>query len=164
MTLFIQMKALPVPLAVLSRRYLSYNLKATSIVTAYFSLSLGVNTLVTALIVYRIITVTNDIRGFGTGKVQAIAHGQRDLYPLISILIESGLMTFVGQLAQPIMFKFANFAFPLVRDPVVMLYVRAFMSVVGCRFGVLISSTFYTGNFDDSCPCACRDGRFLRSL
>ena len=118
------MKALPVLVV-----HLSYS--ATSAVAAYFSLSLGVNTLVTALIVYRIIIVTNGVRGFSTGKVQATAHGQRDLYPLISILIESGLMTFVGQLAQLIIFKFADAAFPLIRDPVVMLYVRA-----SCRLSI----------------------------
>ena len=91
------------------------------------------NTLVTALIVYRIISVYNDIRGFNH-TTNAIAHGgQRDLYPLISILIESGLITFVGQLAQSIMYKFAEDAFPLVGGCVVMLYVRVFLE---CRSGV----------------------------
>jgi len=95
-----------------------------SAVTAFFFISLGVNALVTALIVYRIISVYNDIRGFNAGIVRASAHGsgQRDLYPLISILIESGLITFVGQLAQSIMYKFAGDAFPLVGGCVVMLY------------------------------------------
>jgi hypothetical protein len=95
-----------------------------SAVTAFFFISLGVNALVTALIVYRIISVYNDIRGFNTGIVRASAHGngQRDLYPLISILIESGLLTFVGQLAQSIMYKSAGDAFPLVGGCVVMLY------------------------------------------
>ena len=103
-----------------------------SAVTAFFFISLGVNALVTALIVYRIITVYNDIREF-TGNVQASAHGNglRDLYPLISILIESGLITFVGQLAQSIMYKFAAAAFPLVGGCVVMLYVRA-----SCRLSI----------------------------
>jgi len=95
-----------------------------SAVTAFFFLSLGVNALVTVLIVYRIITVYNDIRGFNASNGRASAHGigQRDLYPLISILIESGLITFVGQLAQSIMYKFAGDAFPLVGGCVVMLY------------------------------------------
>jgi hypothetical protein len=130
-----------------------------SAVTAFFFISLGVNALVTALIVYRIITVYNDIRGF---NVQASMHGngQRDLYPLISILIESGLITFVGQLAQSIMYKSAGFAFPLVGGCVVMLYVRASCRLLIWSFN---SSTYYIGNFDDRCPCACRNGRFLRS-
>ena len=101
-----------------------------SAVTAFFFLSLGVNTLVTVLIVYRIVTVYNDIRGFSISSVrtQLRAHGsglgQRDLNPLISILIESGMITFVGQLAQSIMYKSASAAFPLVGTSVVMLYVR----------------------------------------
>ena len=94
-------------------------------VTAFFFISLGVNALVTSLIVYKIITVYNDIRGpksdFQDGN------GQHDLSPLISILIESGLITFVAQLAQSIMYKYANDAFPLVSGTVVMLYVRGFI-------------------------------------
>jgi len=94
-----------------------------SAVTAFFFVSLAVNALVTVLIVYKIVTVYNDIRGFNS-NAQANAHGsgQRNLYPLISILIESGLITFVGQLAQSIMYKSASDAFPLVGGCVVMLY------------------------------------------
>ena len=101
-----------------------------SSVTAFFLLSLGVNAYVTALIVYRILIIYNEVRGLGFGfnisNIQGSAHGngRRDLNPLISILIESGLMTFVGQLAQSIMFRFANDAFPLISGCVVMLYVR----------------------------------------
>ena len=110
-------------------------------VTAFFFLSLGVNTLVTSLIVYKITTVYHDIRGFNSSlsNVQASTHGkssQRDLYPLISILIESGLITFVGQLTQSIMYKSAPDAFPLIGGSVVMLYVRASSS---CRFVDLVS-------------------------
>ena len=94
-----------------------------SAVTAFFFLSLAVNTLVTALIVYRIITVYNDIRGFNTGGSQSSVLGL-DLSPLISILIESGLMTFVAQLTQTVMYKSATRAFPLVGGCVVVLYVR----------------------------------------
>jgi len=95
-----------------------------SAVTAFFFLSLGMNAVTTALIVYRIMTVYNDIRGFSTSSGQGNAHGsgQRNLNPLISILIESGLITFVGQLAQSIMYKSATRAFPLVGGCVVMLY------------------------------------------
>ena len=88
------------------------------------------NTLTTALIVYKIVTVYNDIRGFsnsGNSGNSGYGTGQRDLYPLISILIESGLVTFVGQLAQSIMYMAAPDAFPLVGGVVVMLYVRAFL-------------------------------------
>ena len=96
-------------------------------VTAFFFLSLGVNALVTALIVYRIIIVYNEIRGFSNSNIQASVpeNGRRDLNPLISILIESGLITFVGQLAQTLMFRLSSDgAFPLISGVVVMLYVR----------------------------------------
>ena len=99
-----------------------------STVTAFFFLSLGVNTLLTALIVYKIVIVYNEIRGFSVSNVQARTHGsgqRRDIYPVISILVESGLITFVGQLTQSIMYKSVPPAFPLVGGAVVMLYVRA---------------------------------------
>jgi hypothetical protein len=109
-------------------RNLSNNLDVpnwySSSVTAFFFLSLAVNTLVTALIVYRIITVYNEIRGFNLNSRQgSVLH--RDLSPLISILIESGLMTFVAQVVQTAMYKTAPDAFPLISGSVVMLYVRA---------------------------------------
>ena len=59
-----------------------------------------------------------------TALLQDSAYG-KNLNPLVSILIESGLITFVGQLAQSIMYKSATAAFPLVGGYVVMLYVRA---------------------------------------
>jgi hypothetical protein len=97
-----------------------------SAVTAFFFLSLGVNTLVTALIVYRIIIVYNDIRGFNISSIRAHGgNGRHDLNPLISILIESGLITFIGQLTQSVMYKSATVQFPLVGGCVVMLYVSA---------------------------------------
>jgi hypothetical protein len=99
-----------------------------SAVTAFFFISLGVNALVTALLVYKIVNVYNDIQGFNNSNVQSRpnGNGRRNLSPLISILIESGLLTFVGQLAQSIMYKSATAAFPLVGGCVVMLYVRSF--------------------------------------
>jgi len=87
--------------------------------TAFFFLSSAVNALVTALIVYRVITVYNDIRRIDTGSSQSGVLG-RD--PLISILIDAGLMTFVARLTQSIMYNSALTAFPLVSGCVVMLY------------------------------------------
>jgi len=59
----------------------------SSAVTAFFFISLIVNILTTSLIVYKIIGVYNDIRGFNKSSVQASSHGdgRRDLSPLISI-------------------------------------------------------------------------------
>jgi hypothetical protein len=99
-----------------------------SSVTAFFFLSLAVNALLTALIVYKIMSVYNEIRGFNDSNLQMSSHqnGRPPLNPLISILIESGLMTFVGQLAQCLMFRLSSEdAFPLISGVVVMLYVRA---------------------------------------
>ena len=90
-------------------------------VTAFFFISLGVNTLATGLIVYKIVSVYNGIRGFNTSTY---GPGQRDLYPLVSILIESGLITFVGQLLQSITYMFAQNIFSVFGGSVVMLYVR----------------------------------------
>ena len=88
--------------------------------------------LMTALIVYKILTVYKEIRGSHNSNIQAgaienlNASGRRDLNPLVSILIESGLITFVGQLAQCLMFRLASESlFPLISGVVVMLYVRA---------------------------------------
>ena len=98
-----------------------------SATTAFFVLSLGVNAVTTALIVYRIMTVYNSLRGFNVNS-SSYGNGQHNLNlnTLISILIESGLITFVGQLAQPILYGYrpGTEAFPLVVSGVVMLYVR----------------------------------------
>ena len=72
-------------------------------------------------------TVYTDLRGFDIKtNVKASVYG-KNLNPIVSILIESGLITFVGQLTQSIMYKSANDAFPLVGGCVVMLYVRNFI-------------------------------------
>ena len=96
-------------------------------ITAFFALSLGVNAVTTALIVYRIMTVYNSLRGFNVNS-SSYGNGQHNLNltTLISILIESGLITFVGQLAQPILYGYrpGTEAFPLVGGCVIMLYVR----------------------------------------
>jgi len=126
-----------------------------SAVTAFFFLSLSVNALVTALIVYRIITVYNDIRRL-TSDIQIHAHGngRPDLNPLISILIESGLITFVGQLTQSIMYKSATVAFPLVGGCVVMLYgISTTIVLVRVEMGVSYdANTTWTVNSTNSGP------------
>jgi hypothetical protein len=116
----------------------------SSAVTAIFFISLVVNVLVTALIVYKIINVYNDIRGFNNSGAQTSSQGdgRRDLSPLISILVESGLITFVGQLAQTIMFKSAPVAFPLVATCVVMLYgISSTVVLVRVEMGISYDTT-----------------------
>ena len=100
----------------------------SSAVTAFFFLSLVVNSVTTALIVFRIMIVYNGLRGFNVStSSSSYGNGQHNLNlnTLISILIESGLITFVGQLVMYKLYKSATVAFPLVGGCVVMLYVRA---------------------------------------
>ena len=106
-----------------------------SAVVAFFALSLVANALLTGLIVYKIISVYQDIRGFSqthTVSQSAYRNGPRDLHPLISILVESGMITFAAQLVQSAMYKGAPKEFPVVAGSVVMLYVRA--SIVNLVF------------------------------
>ena len=107
-----------------------------SAVTAFFLLSLSVNALVTAMIVYRIITVYHNIQEFNISN----GSGYRDhLSPIKSILIESGMITFAGQLTQSIMYKSATHAFPLVGGSVVMLFVRASCRLlIWCRIFIYL--------------------------
>ena len=137
-----------------------------SAIATFTFLSLGVNTLATGLIIYRIITVYREIRELKLSnasnnvQVSASRNGYHDLYPVISILIESALIKFVGQLTQSIIIKPAPSPYALIGGSVVMLYVRVnYFSIVD-----LVSFIYYfTGDFDDSCPCTCRDGHYLRS-
>ena len=129
-----------------------------STVKAFFSISLAVNALTSALIVYKIITIYKEIQDL---NVQTNRNGNPNIFAAISILIEAGLIAFVGQLAQIIVCQFADDAFPLVTGSLVMLYVRASCRLLSYR-RVFIYLFYYTGNFDDSCVCASRDGHFLR--
>jgi len=118
----------------------------SSAITATFFISLIVNILVTALIIYKIINVYSDIqvRGFNDSGAQASSHGdgRRDVSPLISILVESGLITFVGQLAQTIMFESAPDALPLVGTCVVMLYgISSTVILVCVEMGISYGTT-----------------------
>jgi len=120
-----------------------------SLPTIFFPISLGVNALVTILIVYRILAVYNDIRR-PKSNVQATSlslhgNGQRDLYyPLISILIESGLITFVAQLAQTVMYKYATVAFPLVGTNIVVMLFGISTTVVFVRVETGVSYDHHT--------------------
>ena len=86
------------------------------------SLSLAGNALVTGLIIYKILTVYREIRGLESGVELG-----REIVPIISILIESGVITFVVQLVQILLYKFDVSAYPLLGGVVVQLYVRDFI-------------------------------------
>ena len=96
-----------------------------TLVVSFFSLSLAENALATGLIVYKILTVYRDIRGLGCPKRLG-----RDIVPIISIMIESGVITLTAQLVQTLMYKFDITAFPLLTGLVVQLYVRVSQSIV----------------------------------
>ena len=93
-------------------------------VVASFCLSLAANTVSTSLIVVKILTV---YRGLQTLKNRAgfVGSGPRDHYPVISVLVESGLVTFIAQLVQTVLFNKDNLVFPVVSCAVVMLLVSA---------------------------------------
>jgi len=112
-----------------------------SLLPTIFPISLGVNALVTTLIVYRIITLYNNVQAT-TRSLSLHGNGQRDFYPLISILIESGLITFVAQLAQSIMYKYAFNEFPLVgTGTVVILFgISATVVLVRVEMGSFLQS------------------------
>ena len=95
-----------------------------SAVVAFFAISLVTNALLTGLIVYKIVSVYRNIRGFGKTRT-VYGNGPRDLYPLISILVESGVITCTAQLVQSAMYKAAPIYFPIISGAVVMIFVRA---------------------------------------
>ena len=96
-----------------------------ALVMSFFSISLAQNTLVTGLIITRILTVYRDISPIRVGYANKL---ESDIVP---ILIESGVMTFVAQLVQTLMFKFDNIAYPIIGRIVVMLFVRGF--ILNCQ-------------------------------
>ena len=96
-----------------------------SLVLSFYSISLAENTLVTGLIITKILIVYRDIQG-SESRVGHTNRLGRDIVPIISILIESGVIAFVGQLVQTLLFKLDITAYPIVGRPVVMLYASGF--------------------------------------
>ena len=101
-----------------------------SLVTSFFSLSLAQNALVTGLVISKILTVYRDIQGLELLESHiGYANGlKRDIVPIIYILIESGVITFMAQLVQTLMYKFDINAYRIIGGPVVQLYVRSFIN------------------------------------
>ena len=93
-----------------------------SLVLSFFSISLAVYTLVTGLIITKILTVYRDI------SPSRVGYANRLWCDIVRILIESGVMTFGAQLAQIVMFKFSDGnAYPIIGRFVIMLFVRSFI-------------------------------------
>jgi hypothetical protein len=85
-----------------------------------FSVSLAVNTIFTGLLVFKIAKVSLALR-----PEHVHARGMQDLTPLISIIVESGLVLFMVQLVLVICFSTKSRAFDLTIGPITMIYVRA---------------------------------------
>jgi hypothetical protein len=90
----------------------------TPIGTLSFSLSLAVNAMLSGLLVFKIAQTSvalGDSRG---------GRGMTDFKPVISMLVESGLIFFMTQLVWVITFTVQNVGFYLVSGPITMIYVR----------------------------------------
>ena len=96
-----------------------------SLVLSIFSLSLSENALVTGLLIFKILTVYRDIQGLESRVGYANGPG-RDMLRIISILIESSVITFMAQLVQTLMFKFDNDAYRIIGGLVAQINVRDF--------------------------------------
>ena len=98
-----------------------------SLVLSFLSLSLAENALVTGLIVYKIVIAYRGIQGLANRVGHPNVLG-RDIAPIISILIESGVITFTAQLVQILMYRFdIDNGYLVVGGFVVQLYVRALL-------------------------------------
>ena len=89
-------------------------------VLSFFSLSLVVNALVTGLIISKILSVYRETRI--QGLESPVSGLGRKLVPVLSILIESCLITLGVQLMQTL--KFDIMAYAIIHGLVVMLYIR----------------------------------------
>jgi len=81
-----------------------------------FSLSLAVNAIVTGLLILKIVLE------YRKTQTSNRVHWRKNIMPIVAILIETGLMTFVGQLAWTISYSLQSNVFGLVGGVVVMLY------------------------------------------
>ena len=106
-----------------------------SLLLSFITLSLAENAIVTGLIVTRIFTIyRRGIQGFGSEShdVRCANELGRDV-AIMSILIESGVITFMVQLLQALIYQFDyNAAYPIIEGLLVMLYVRGFTQALNC--------------------------------
>ena len=102
----------------------------SSLVMSFFSLSLIENALATGLIIFKILTMYREVHGLSVEGRFGCTNGHGiDIVPIISILIESGIITFVAQLVQILMFRYNELAYPIIAGLVIQLYVRGFLIV-----------------------------------
>jgi hypothetical protein len=88
--------------------------------TLSFSLSLAVNAIFSGLLVFKIAKASQALR-------QTQTRGIRDFTPLISMLIESGVVFFIVQLVYVVCFSIESVGFDLISGPVTIVYVCAYL-------------------------------------
>lgn len=86
---------------------------------ASFSLSLTVNTIVTGLLVLKLILLHREVTN--ALPTSSIRRGN-ELLPIISLLVESGMFTFMGQLVWVVLFRLQNTGLNSVGSPITMIY------------------------------------------
>ena len=84
-----------------------------------FSLSLAVNAIFTGLLVFKIAKASLSLQ-------HTHAKGTPDFTPVISMLIESGLVLFMAQLIWVICFAIESSVYNLTSTSITMVYVRAY--------------------------------------
>ena len=123
MSLVIPVTAIAVVLN--SKPHAVFRLYHHPLVLSFFVLSLAENAIVTGLIITKILTTYR--RGIQGRGLESHANGPgRDTVPVTSILIESGVITFMVQLVHVLMLKFDPIAFTIIDGLVAMLLVRGF--------------------------------------
>ena len=100
-----------------------------------FSLSLAVNTIFTGLLVFKIAKASLALR-------HTHARGIQDFTPLISMLIESGLVFFMAQLVWVVCFSVETSAFNLVSGPITIIYVCAYLHLPLLSFNVFLRESY----------------------
>ena len=96
------------------------------LVLLYFSLSLAQNTLVTGLIITKILTIYRDT-DIPPSRASVRCYANRIRHDVIPILIESAAITFTAQLVQILTFsRFDAAAVSIINNFTVILFVRGF--------------------------------------
>lgn len=96
-----------------------------------FSVSLAVNAILTGLLVFKIAKASLALR-------HTHARGIQDFTPLISMLIESGIVFFLVQLIYVICFSLESSAFNLISGPIIMVYVRPLFTFYLLLFRLIV--------------------------
>ncbi|KDR84559.1 hypothetical protein GALMADRAFT_206125 [Galerina marginata CBS 339.88] len=86
---------------------------------ASFSISLGVNAVVSSLLTLKLYTLH---KGMTRTWMAAVGRGKINLLPVISMLIESGMFTFIAQVIYVVFFSLGSNIFLCIGTPIAMVY------------------------------------------